>query len=98
MVDPGIGFGKTPEHNLALLRGLSIIRERCGVPVLVGLSRKSFLETLTGRPVEERLAGSLAALVWSALQGVAVMRVHDVKESYDALVVLEAIKCGMMRK
>ncbi len=89
-VDPGIGFGKTLAHNLALLAATRELAAG-GVPVLIGLSRKRFLEELTGRGVEQRLAGSLAALVYCALSGAAVMRVHDVAESRDALLVAAAI-------
>lgn len=90
-VDPGIGFGKTAEHNVSLLAGLSGF-VRMGRPVVVGLSRKRFLERLTGRRVEERLAGSLAGAAWSAWQGAHVVRVHDVRESVDAIAVVEALR------
>ncbi len=90
VVDPGIGFGKTVEHNVALLAGLDRIGA-CGRPVLVGLSRKSFLGALTGREVGSRLAGSLAALTFCVLRGAHVMRVHDVRESYDAIRVVRAL-------
>jgi dihydropteroate synthase len=90
-VDPGIGFGKTVEHNLALLAGLDRIGA-CGRPVVVGLSRKSFLGKLTGREVQDRLAGSLAALAFCVAGGGAqVMRVHDVKASCDAVRVAAAL-------
>lgn len=82
-VDPGIGFGKTVEHNVRLLANLDVLGA-CGLPVVVGLSRKSFLGKLTGRAVDERLSSSLAALVFCVLNGAHVMRVHDVKESCDA--------------
>jgi dihydropteroate synthase len=90
-VDPGIGFGKTVEHNLALLRELPRL-QALSVPVVVGLSRKSFVGQLTGRPVDERLAGSLAAMVFCILKGAQVMRVHDVKESRDAMRVILALR------
>jgi len=90
-VDPGIGFGKTVEHNLALLRHLDRLGDR---PVVVGLSRKSFLEKLTGREVDERLAGSLAGLVWCVLHGAHVLRVHDVAESRDAIRIATALAGG----
>jgi dihydropteroate synthase len=89
-VDPGIGFGKTVRHNLQLIASIAGLR-KSGRPVVVGLSRKSFLGRLTGRPANERLAGGLAAFVYCILNGVNVLRVHDVKESRDALVVLNAI-------
>lgn len=89
-IDPGIGFGKTLQHNLALLAGLDVLRG-LGKPLLVGLSRKSFLGTITGRPVDRRLAGSLAAMAWCVRGGVDVMRVHDVPESLDVARVLDEL-------
>lgn len=89
-VDPGIGFGKTVGHNLALLRGLGQVGA-CGAPVVVGLSRKSFLGRLTGRDTGDRLAASVAALAWCVLNGAHVMRVHDVRASRDALTVVRAL-------
>jgi dihydropteroate synthase len=89
-VDPGIGFGKSVDHNVSLLASLDVLRS-CGVPVVVGLSRKSFLGKLTGREVDERLAGSLAAMCYCLINGVHVMRVHDVRESVDALKVMTAL-------
>lgn len=86
-VDPGLGFGKTVEHNVALLRGLPRLA-RLGRPVLVGASRKSFLGRLTGRAVDERLAPSLAALAFSVQQGAHILRVHDVKESCEVACLL----------
>jgi dihydropteroate synthase len=89
-IDPGIGFGKSPADNLALLRDLP---EWCRgpFPVLLGVSRKSFLHALTGREAGDRLAASLAivAPAWSA--GVDVVRVHDVPETIDAITTLDAI-------
>lgn len=84
VVDPGFGFGKTLDHNLALLRGLREIAPP-GIPVLVGLSRKRMIGELTGRPVAERLIGSVALAMAAALRGAAVVRVHDVAETVDAL-------------
>jgi dihydropteroate synthase len=92
-VDPGIGFGKTVEHNVRLLSHLEALGET-GRPVVVGLSRKSFLGRLTGRETGERLAGSLAALAFCVMNGAHVMRVHDVKESFDALRVAAALSAG----
>ncbi len=90
-LDPGIGFGKTPEHNLALLAALD--RLPCpDRPILVGVSRKSIVGHLTGRPVGERAAGSLALLVWAILKGAAVVRVHDVKDSCDAARVADKMR------
>lgn len=93
IVDPGIGFGKTLQHNLALLRALPRFRE-LGVPLLVGTSRKSFLGQITGRAVEHRLAGSIATNAYAALQGAHVLRVHDVAAIKDALRVIAAIEHG----
>jgi dihydropteroate synthase len=90
-IDPGIGFGKTVEHNLALLANLERF-SKAGVPVVAGLSRKSFLGVLTGREVDDRLAGSLAGLVYSVLNGAHIVRVHDVKESVDAMKIAVALK------
>jgi dihydropteroate synthase len=86
-VDPGLCFGKTVEHNVALLRGLPRLA-RLGRPVLVGASRKSFLGHLTGRAVDERLAPSLAALAFAVQQGAHILRVHDVKESCEVAYLL----------
>jgi dihydropteroate synthase len=90
-VDPGIGFGKTFEHNLELLAALPQLAAR-GMPVVVGTSRKSFLGRLTGVDVpEERLAGSLASAVLAARDGARVLRVHDVAATVQALKVQQAI-------
>lgn len=89
LLDPGFGFGKTLEHNLALLQRLPEIKA-LGFPVLAGLSRKSMLAHLLGRPVNERLAGSLALAMLAAQQGAAVIRVHDVAETVDVLRILSA--------
>ena len=90
LVDPGFGFGKTLDHNLTLLRRLQEVT-RLGRPLLVGLSRKSMLGTLTGRPVEERQAASVAAAVLAVERGAAIIRVHDVAETVDALAVTRAV-------
>lgn len=91
VVDPGFGFGKTEAHNLALLRGLPQLAG-LGYPVLAGLSRKSLLGKLTGRPVEERLAGSIALALLAAQNGASILRVHDVAPTVDALRVLAAAR------
>jgi len=83
-IDPGIGFGKTVEHNVRLLGGLSALTS-LGRPVVVGLSRKSFLGKLTGREAPERLPATLAASAFCAWQGAHVLRAHDVRETVDAL-------------
>ena len=90
VVDPGVGFGKTQEDNLRLLRGLPHLAGR-GFPVLVGVSRKSLIGALTGRPVGERLAGSLAAMLAAVARGARIVRVHDVAATRDALAVWNAI-------
>ncbi|MEW5709043.1 MAG: dihydropteroate synthase [Pseudomonadota bacterium] len=90
VVDPGFGFGKDRSHNLALFRNLPVFAA-LGVPVLVGLSRKSVLGRLTGRDVNERLAASLAAAVLAVERGAHIVRVHDVAATRDALAVLAAV-------
>jgi dihydropteroate synthase len=89
-IDPGFGFGKTLDHNLALLRSLGEMQQTIGLPLLAGLSRKSMLGAITGKPVERRLAGSIAAAIIAAEQGAAIVRVHDVAETVDALKVWRA--------
>jgi dihydropteroate synthase len=89
-VDPGFGFGKTVDHNLSLLKRLPEIAA-LGVPVVAGWSRKSTLGTITGRPVTERLAASLAAALLAVQHGATILRVHDVRETRDALAVMQAM-------
>ena len=89
-IDPGIGFGKTLEHNLSLLRHLERFTEQ-PYGVLLGTSRKSFLGRLTGRDVQDRLAGSLATVARAHRAGVAALRVHDVGPTHELLTVLDAI-------
>ena len=89
-IDPGFGFGKTVEHNFLLLRRLSELAS-LGVPVVAGWSRKSTLGAITGRPVTERLAASLAAALLAAQHGATILRVHDVRETRDALAVMQAL-------
>ncbi|WP_426191226.1 dihydropteroate synthase [Massilia sp. DWR3-1-1] len=84
-IDPGFGFGKTVAHNVALLRNIGRIERELDLPVLAGLSRKSMIGAITGRPVEQRLAGSLAGALAAVAQGAALIRVHDVSETVDAL-------------
>lgn len=90
VIDPGFGFGKTLEHNLELLRHL---RELAGAewPVLVGLSRKSIVGTLTGRAAGERVHGSVALAVIAAMNGARIVRAHDVAATVDALKVVAAV-------
>ena len=89
-VDPGIGFGKTVEHNLELLRRLGELGD-LGRPILVGPSRKSFIGRITGRQVDERVGGTIAASVMALVGGAEVLRVHDVAPVREALEVAEAI-------
>jgi len=91
VIDPGFGFGKTLLDNLNLLLGLSTFKS-LGSPILVGVSRKTMIGQITGRPVEERLAGSLAAATLAMWQGADIIRVHDVAETLDAMKVVCAVK------
>jgi len=93
LIDPGIGFGKTLEHNLALLGAVGRLAE-LGPPVVVGVSRKGMFGTLLGRPVEERLAGSLGAALAAVAGGAAVVRAHDVRETVDAVTAWQAVCAG----
>lgn len=90
VIDPGFGFGKTLEHNVGMLRQLDAFAE-LGVPLLTGLSRKSMLGALTGLPVEERMVPSVAAAVVAAMKGAKIFRVHDVKETRQALQIVSAL-------
>jgi dihydropteroate synthase len=89
-LDPGFGFGKTVAHNLQLLRHLGELAVH-GLPILSGLSRKSMVGALTGRPADERAHGSLALAVIAALNGARILRVHDVAATVDALSVVAAV-------
>jgi dihydropteroate synthase len=89
VVDPGFGFAKTASHNLVLLKNLKALQ--LDVPVLAGLSRKSTLGRITGRPADERLAGSLAMALLALQGGARILRVHDVKETRDVVAVWEAV-------
>ena len=93
IADPGFGFGKTLEHNLALLRGLDQLAA-LGVPLMAGLSRKSMIGTLTGRDIKHRAAGSAAAALVAVQKGAMIVRVHDVTETRDALAVWHAVQSG----
>jgi len=90
ILDPGIGFGKSLEHNLHLLRNLADIK-KMGYPVLLGTSRKSFISKISDVPIEERLEGSLATVVSGIASGVDIVRVHDVAETKRAVIVADAI-------
>jgi dihydropteroate synthase len=89
-IDPGFGFGKSVEHNYALLRSISRMESELGLPVLAGVSRKSMIGAVTGRSVEQRLAGSLGGALAAVAQGARIVRVHDVAETVDALKVWQA--------
>jgi dihydropteroate synthase len=93
IVDPGIGFGKTLDHNLALLRALPALAVASGVPLVVGASRKSFIGTvLGGLPVDERDEATLATSVWCFEHGVAMVRVHDVESSVRAAALMNVME------
>jgi dihydropteroate synthase len=89
--DPGIGFGKTVEHNLTILRRLGELRA-LGAPLLVGASRKWFIGEITGRPVEERTLGSVVMATIAVVHGADIVRVHDVAETVQALALLRAVR------
>ncbi len=94
VIDPGIGFGKTLEHNLDLMRGLTALSE-CGSPILVGASRKSFIGHILNRAdPAERMAGSLGAAAWAVLLGAHILRVHDVIETCDICRMLDRFASG----
>lgn len=93
LIDPGIGFGKRLEHNLALLAGLPALTG-LGWPVLVGVSRKSMFSTLLGRAVDERLAGGIAAATAAILAGASIVRTHDVAATVDAVKVAVALRAA----
>lgn len=90
VIDPGFGFGKTDLHNLALLHNLEQL-SIVGLPILVGLSRKRLLGSLTGKPVDQRLAAGVAAAVLAVERGARIIRTHDVAETIDALQVVQAV-------
>jgi dihydropteroate synthase len=100
--DPGIGFGKTVEHNLRLLAGLPAIAERVGVPVMVGASRKTFVGKVLARagaasgdlPVDQREEGTLATVVWAVERGASIVRVHDVLPAVGAVRLLDALRAA----
>jgi dihydropteroate synthase len=90
-LDPGLGFGKTLEHNYQLLHGLAQLVQS-GYPIVLGASRKSLIGRVTGKPVDQRLSGSIAAALAGVARGAAVVRVHDVDATHDALKVWQAIQ------
>jgi dihydropteroate synthase len=95
VVDPGIGFGKTARHNLDLLSNIAALRSTRR-PVLIGHSRKRFLQRVLGRPVEEALAGTIGVAIAVAEQGADLVRVHDVRAVKDALLVWHAVRTASL--
>ena len=91
-LDPGIGFGKTVDQNLALLRHLDILKARLDLPFLIGTSRKSFIGRILDLPVEERLEGTAATVAAGILQGADIVRVHDVREMVRVVRVIDRLK------
>jgi dihydropteroate synthase len=89
-IDPGFGFGKTVEHNYALLKATGRLIEELQLPLLAGLSRKSMVGAITGKPVEQRMAGSIGGALAAVARGALIVRVHDVAETVDALKVWQA--------
>lgn len=92
LVDPGIGFGKTADQSAALLVASAELTQRTGCPVLIGASRKAFLGAITGKPVGERLIGSVAAAIIAVERGASVVRVHDVAATAEALRIVAAVR------
>jgi dihydropteroate synthase len=93
ILDPGIGFGKTVEHNLTILRDLERFTG-LELPLMVGASRKWFIGEVTGRPVDDRIQGSVAAAVSAVLNGAAIVRTHDIEETLLAVQMASAIRMG----
>ena len=90
-IDPGLGFGKTLAHNIALLKNTAELQAALRSPMLIGLSRKTMIGALTDKPVEQRMAGSLAGALAAVAHGARIVRVHDVAETVDALRVWQAV-------
>ena len=93
ILDPGVGFGKTYEHNLEIIDRLEMLHS-LGYPVMLGASRKSVIGTALDLPVEERVEGTIVTSVYAVLKGAAFVRVHDVKENVRAIRMAEAIRDG----
>lgn len=93
LIDPGIGFGKTTQHNLEILKRLNDFKD-LDCPILVGPSRKSFIGSITGSPVNERLEGTLASVAIAVMNGANMVRVHDVRQCLMAVQVADAIRCA----
>ena len=94
LIDPGIGFGKTADQSLELLRATSRLRDDVGCPIVVGPSRKSFIGAVTGQPPEERLLGTCAAVAAVVVAGADAVRLHDVEQLRPAIQVADAIRRG----
>ena len=90
-IDPGIGFGKRIEHNLTILRELQSFKS-LGFPIVVGVSRKGFIGEILGKDVNERLLGSITSALFAIINGASIIRVHDVKETKEAIKMLEALR------
>lgn len=93
-LDPGIGFGKTAEHNLQLMKAVGQMRDQLQRPLLLGHSRKRFLSKVLGRPVEERIAGTIGVSIGLAENGADILRIHDVRATRDALISRNAVAAG----
>jgi len=91
-IDPGFGFGKTLAHNIELLKNLGRVLQELQLPLLAGMSRKTMIGAITGKPVEERMPGSVAAALVAAAHGARIVRVHDVAATVDALKVWQATR------
>lgn len=91
-IDPGFGFGKTLEHNLELLRNIEKLISDLSLPLLAGMSRKTMIGAITGKPIEQRMAGSVSAALAAIARGALIVRVHDVAETVDALKVWQAVE------
>ncbi|MES2103727.1 MAG: dihydropteroate synthase [Pseudomonadota bacterium] len=90
-IDPGFGFGKTLQHNVAMLKNIGKFQQQLQLPVLAGMSRKSMIGAITGKPVEHRMAGSVGAALAAVAHGAKIVRVHDVAETVDALKAWQAL-------
>ncbi|MBN1882461.1 MAG: dihydropteroate synthase [Deltaproteobacteria bacterium] len=95
ILDPGIGFGKTCEDNLTIIRNIPVFA-RLGRPILIGASRKAFIGGILGKDAHNRASGSVGAACAAALWGAHIVRVHDVAQTIDALKVVDAVRCGVM--
>jgi dihydropteroate synthase len=91
VLDPGIGFGKRLQDNLLILKQVQAFK-RYGYPLMIGTSRKSFIGSVTGRTIENRLAGTLATITWSVAQGVSIIRTHEVAATYDVVNMISRIQ------